>query len=399
MKAAIFDAFSGMAGDMTLGAFLDAGFDFSLLKSELKKLGLRGYSLTSEKTRRGVFSGTKFTVHIKHSLRHGHTHLSEIRRLILKSRLHPNIKKISIRIFETLGRAEAKVHGLQLEKISFHEVGAIDSIVDIVGTAVCVHHLGLGRIFVRNLHVGGGSLRTHHHGRMILPTPGASELLKGFEVSHAPIDFEMVTPTGAAILAALAEKTGDLPCLEIQAIGYGAGTMEFKDRPNLLRVTLGETVKGFSRDRILVLETNLDDMNPLGFEILYRRLFKAGALDVYVVPILMKKMRPAYKLSVLLEPSLKDKISETVFKETTTFGVRFLELDRLILKREIIKIPTRFGKISVKTGSLDGCPHIVSPEYEDCKKHALARGLAFREVYREAKERALAFLKVHPQQK
>ncbi len=392
MKTAIFDAFSGMAGDMTIGAFLDAGFDFSLLQSELKKLRLSGYSVSCEKTRRGVFSGTKFVVHIKTHAHHGHRHLSEIRRLILKSRLHPGIKKISRRIFETLGRAEAKVHGIKPEEVSFHEVGAIDSIVDIVGAAVCVHHLGIGKIFVRNLHVGQGNVRTHHHGRMMLPSPGTLELLKGFKVQHAPIDFEMVTPTGAAILSALAEKTEDLPSVGVQAIGYGAGTMEFKDRPNLLRVTLGEISKGFAQDRILALEANLDDMNPLGFEILYARLFKAGALDVYVTPILMKKMRLAYKLSVLFEHSKKNKIAEILFKETTTFGVRFLELDRFILKRTMLKIPTSLGKISVKVGSIDGHPHIASPEYEDCKKIALKRGVAFRGVYEEAKNRALGLL-------
>ncbi len=392
MKAAIFDAFSGIAGDMTIGAFLDAGFDFSLLKSELKKLHLSGFSVSHEKTRRGVFSGTKFTVHIKTHAHHGHTHLFEIRRLILKSRLHPDIKKISRWIFEVIGRAEAKVHGIKPEEVSFHEVGAIDSIVDIVGAAVCAHHLGIGKIFVRNLHVGQGNIKTHHHGRMMLPSPGTLELLKGFKLRHAPVDFEMVTPTGAAILAALAEKTEDLPSVDVQAIGYGAGTMEFKDRPNLLRVTLGEISKGFAQDRILALEANLDDMNPLGFEILYPRLFKAGALDVYVTPILMKKMRPAYKLSVLLEHSRKNEISEVVFKNSTTFGVRFLELDRFLLKRQMVKIPTRFGKIPVKVGSMDGHPHIVSPEYEDCKKIALKRGMAFRSVYGEAKNRALGLL-------
>lgn len=397
MKTAVFDAFSGMAGDMTLGAFLDAGFDFPLLQSELKKLHLSGYSLSCEKTRRGVFAGTKFIVHIKSHAQHDHTRLFGIKRLVLKSRLHPDIKKISIRIFETLGRAEAKVHGIKPEEVSFHEVGAVDSIVDIVGTAVCLHHLGIQKIFVRNLHVGQGSIRTHHHGRMMLPSPGTLELLKGFEVHHAPIDFEMVTPTGAAILAALAEKTGDLPSVEVEAVGWGAGTMQFKDRPNLLRVTLGRIVKGFRRDRILVLEANLDDMNPLGFEILYRRLFKAGALDVYLTPILMKKMRPAYRLSVLLEHSRKNPLAEIIFKETTTFGVRFLELDRFILKRHRVKISTRFGKVSVKVGSLDSHPHIASPEYEDCKKIALKSGVAFKDVYGEAKIRALRLLKAKPQ--
>ena len=397
MKAAIFDAFSGMAGDMALGAFLDAGFDFNLLKSELKKLNVSGYSLNCVKTSRGHFNGTKFNVCIRPGHFHDHTPLSKIRELIRQSRLHPGIKKNALKIFEKLGRAEARVHGVPLEKVFFHEVGAVDSIVDIVGTAVCLHHLRIEKIFVRNLHVGRGTLKTHHHGRMALPSPAALELLKGFELHHAPIDYEMVTPTGAAILAALAEKTSDLPSMETQAVGYGAGTRDFKDRPNLLRVSWGDVLRGFSRDRILVLETNLDDMNPLGFEILYSHLFKAGALDVCVTPILMKKMRPAFKLSVLFEHVRKQEISAAVFKETTTLGVRFLELDRFLLQRKFVTVSTRFGKLKVKVGSAEGRPSIVSPEYEDCKKAALKNGMAFRTVYGEAKKCALKFLKMNPE--
>lgn len=399
MKAAIFDAFSGMAGDMTLGAFLDGGFDFNLLRSELKKLNVSGYSLSRVKASRGHFTGTKFDVRIRPGYFHDHTRLSEIRGLIRKSRLHPGIKKNALKIFEKLGRAEARVHGVPLEKVFFHEVGAVDSIVDIVGTAICLHHLGIEKIFVRNLHVGRGALKAHHHGRIALPSPAASELLKGFELHHAPIDHEMVTPTGAAILAALAEKTSDLPSMETRAVGYGAGTRHFKDRPNLLRVSWGEILRGFFRDRIFVLETNLDDMNPLGFEILYARLFKAGALDVYVTPILMKKMRPAFKLSVLLEHAKRQEISAAVFKDTTTLGVRFLELDRFLLQRKFVTVSTRFGKLKVKVGSADGQPCIVSPEYEDCKKAALKYGAAFRTVYGEAKKCAAGFLKMDPKRK
>lgn len=399
MKAAIFDAFSGMAGDMTLGAFLDAGFDFSLLKEELKKTGLPGFSLSRAKVRRGHFAGTKLNVRIRPAHSHEHTSLSKIRGLIRKSRLHPGIKKNALKIFKKVGRAEAKVHGVSLEKVSFHEVGAVDSIVDIVGTAICLHHLGIEKIFVRNLHVGLGALKTHHHGRMVLPSPATLELLKGFELHHAPIDHEMVTPTGAAILGALAEKTNKFPSMEVRAVGYGAGTRDFKDRPNLLRVSWGEILRGFSRDRILVLETNLDDMNPLGFEILYDRLFKAGALDVYVTPILMKKMRPAFKLSVLLEHAKRQEIAAAVFKETTTLGVRFLELDRFLLQRKFVTVSTRFGKLTVKVGSSDGQPCIVSPEYEDCKKAALKHGAAFRAVYVEAKKCAAGFLKMDPKRK
>lgn len=388
MNVAVFDCYSGISGDMTLGALLDAGFDFQLLQSEIRKLRLPSIKLTVKKTKRGLFSGVKFDVHVDKHLDHAHRHLLDIQKLIHRSRLHPRIKELSYRMFRNLGRAEARVHGTASRDVFFHEVGAIDSIVDLVGAAIAFHHLKIGKVFVRNLFVGLGEVKTGHHGKVMLPCPGALELLKGFLVHHASLPFEMVTPTGAAILATVAEKTEEIPSLEISSIGYGAGSQDFKGRPNLLRVTLGKVSSRLEKDRVLVLETNLDDMSPLGFEILYQRLFKAGALDVYVTPILMKKMRPAYKLSVLFEHPIKQKISEVVFKETTTFGVRFLELDRFLLNRRTLKVPTRFGSLAVKIGSINGQSHIASPEYEDCKKAALAKRVPFREVYKEAKKQA-----------
>lgn len=388
MNVAVFDCYSGIAGDMTIGAMLDAGFDFKLLSREIGKLKLRGVKLAWKKVKRGFFSGTKFDVLLGGSSRHHHTHLSDIEKIISKSRLHARVKELSVRMFRMLARAEAKVHGTSVGRIAFHEVGAFDSIVDIVGTAVCLHHLGIRKVFVRNLHVGSGETRTQGHGKVMLPSPGTLELLRGFSVHHAKIPFEMVTPTGAAILATLAEKTEDLPQVEVTAVGYGAGSMMFPDRPNLLRVTVGKISSRFRQDRILILETNLDDMNPLGFETLYRRLFETGALDVFVTPVFMKKIRPAYKLTVLFEHRLKARISEIVFRETTTFGVRFLEVDRFVLERRKISVRTRFGQVSVKVGSLDGHPHVAAPEYEDCKRIAMARRIPFREVYQEAGKKA-----------
>jgi uncharacterized protein (DUF111 family) len=236
--------------------------------------------------------------------------------------------------------------------------------------------------------VGKGEIKVGHHGKVMLPSPATLELLKGFRLQHANIPFEMVTPTGAAILSALAERTEEFPALEVQNIGYGAGDYEFKDRPNLLRVTLGSLPSHFKEDRILLLESNLDDMNPLGFELLYKRLFEAGALDVYVTPVVMKKMRPAYKLSVLFEHRLQKAIAKTIFNETPTFGVRFLELSRFILDRKFCTVQTPFGSVTVKTGNLDGRMHIASPEYEDCKRIALRKHRPFRTVYQAAKKMA-----------
>ncbi|MBI4550139.1 MAG: nickel pincer cofactor biosynthesis protein LarC [Candidatus Omnitrophica bacterium] len=396
MRAAVFDCHSGISGDMTLGAFLDAGLELAVLEREVRKVGLRGVRLGAKKVRRGAFVGTKFTVSTEAAPAHSaarHTPYSEIVRLLRRSRLAPVVKTLALEIFDRLARAESKVHGLSRAQVEFHEVGAVDSIVDIVGAAAAFHHWGIRKVFVRNLNAGAGDVGHGHHGKMRVPGPGAMELLKGFPVRFVSTKSELVTPTGAAILAALAETTEEVPALTVDRIGYGAGTADLKDRANLLRLTVGEIPeKKFSGDRILVLEANLDDMNPLGFEILYARLFQAGALDVFVVPVLMKKMRPAYKLSVLFEHARKDAVAAIVFAETTTFGVRFLEVDRFILDRSIVRVPTRFGRVAVKIGRANGIPGIASPEYEDCKKIALARRRPFAEVYREARERAAEWI-------
>jgi len=394
MNIAIFDCYSGIAGDMTLGAFLDAGFDFNLLKREVSKLCPRTVRLRARKVRRGNLTGTKFDVLIPSSGKHPHTTFPELQAKIAKSRLALPVRSLAIRILKKLAEAEAKAHGVSPAKVILHEVGALDSLADIAGTAVCLHHWGIQKIFVRNLHVGKGMIRTGTHGAMLNPPPAALGLLRGFKISHAPVPFELITPTGAAILAALAEKTEEIPSVIVREIGYGAGTRDLKDRPNLLRLTVGRlSPASFDRDRILALETNLDDMNPLGFEILYERLFEAGALDVYVTPILMKKMRPAQKLTVLHEHSRMESVARVVFRETTTFGARFLELDRLILERKTVRVKTRFGGVAVKIGSLDGKTTIASPEYRDCRKIALRKKLPFQIVYREAQKRAGVFLK------
>jgi uncharacterized protein (TIGR00299 family) protein len=392
MKAAVFDCHSGIAGDMTIGAFLDAGFDFGLLKREISKLGLHGVRLAARKTRRGILAGTKFEVMIRRSAHGTHTSLADIQNRIQKSRIHPGIKALALKIFRTLAQAEAKVHGTTLSRVMLHEAGAIDAIVDVVGTAAIFHHLALRRIFVRDLSAGGGEVHAGSHGKVGAPSPVTLELLKGFPVTFVANPHEMVTPTGAAILAALAERMTGPVALEVESVGYGAGSAEFHDRANLLRVTVGTLAGPYRKDRVILLETNLDDMSPLGFELLYKRLFEAGALDVFVTPILMKKMRPAHKLSVLFAPPLKDKIAEALFRETPTLGVRFFELDRLLLDRKFIRVRTKFGSLRVKIGALDGQTCAASPEYEDVKKLALRKRVPFRQVYEAAKQAAAPFL-------
>ncbi|HNV86017.1 MAG TPA: nickel pincer cofactor biosynthesis protein LarC [Candidatus Omnitrophota bacterium] len=394
MNVAIFDCYSGIAGDMTVGAFLDAGFDFNRLEKELSKLCPRAVRFRARKVRRGNLSGTKFDVLIPPAAKHSHTTFPELRARIEKSRLLPPVKDLTAKILKRLVEAEAGIHGVSSSKVVLHEAGALDSLADIAGTAFCLHHWEIRKVFARNLQMGKGMIGAGTHGILPNPPPAVLELLRDFSICYAPVPFELVTPTGAAILSALSEKTESIPSVLVREVGYGAGTRDLPDRANMLRLTVGRLSPcSAGRDRILALEANLDDMNPLGFEILYERLFGGGALDVYVTPILMKKMRPAQKLTVLFEHSAMEAIARAVFRETTTFGVRFLELDRLILPRRKIRVPTKLGTIGVKVGSLDGKDSIASPEYRDCRKIALQRKLPFQAVYREAQKAAGNFLK------
>lgn len=388
MKTAVFECYSGIAGDMIIGAFLDAGFDFKILKAELKKLGLKGYKLSREQVKQGYLSGTQFKVSVKDKAGHRHTSFGEIKKLIRRSRLKKGVKEKSLRIFTALAGAESKVHGLKADKVHFHEVGAVDSIIDIVGAAVCLEKLGVEKIFVKELTVGRGSLLKGTHMFLPVPAPATIRLLKGFKITYSDLGHELVTPTGASFLAALSEKTDNLPAIEVESVGYGVGETEIKERPNLLRVTLGELAGRFREERIIVLETNIDDLPPLAFEPLYEKLFERGALDVYLTPILMKKGRLAFKLSVLLENSIREEMAETVFNETPTLGVRFTELDRFILQRKKIRVKTRHGRVSVKTGTLGSENVVYSPEYDDCKRLAEKKKVPFRKIYDEAKKEA-----------
>jgi len=386
VRIVYFDCFSGISGDMTLGAFLDAGLSMQVLSRELKRLKLGRYELRKSRVKRGALVGTKFDCIVKG---HGHHHrtLGGILKLIDRSSLNKSVKNRAAAMFENLGRAEAKIHGIRRpSSVSFHEVGDIDSIVDIVGVSVAMDEMGIDDAAASIVNMGTGFACTAH-GAIPLPGPAAVELLKGAPVRICDIDGELVTPTGAAILKTLVKSYGSMPVMKISTTGYGAGSKDFRRAPNMLRVLIGDSPPGNARDRVTAIETNIDDMNPQFFEYVFERLFDAGALDVYITDILMKKSRPGFKLTVLCEQDKIDKLCGILFRETTSIGVRFLEYDRFKLKRKIVNAKTRFGQVRVKVSKGPDGIRVVSPEYDDCVKIAWSKKIPLRKVYDEAKSK------------
>lgn len=382
MKIAYFDCFSGISGDMILGALFDICNDPSFLQEELKKLDLKGYSLTYEKVKRGVIESTKADVKVTEK-NPSQKNLKDIIGIIEKSSLSENIKKDSIRIFQRLAEAEAAVHGTAIDDIHFHEVGAIDSILDIVGSVIGIHHLNISKIISSPLNTGSGFIKCEH-GTLPVPPPAVIELLKGFPCFSSGIQQELTTPTGAAIITTLADEFGSLPELKVDRVGYGAGDADLQDMSNTLRIILGESyASSKSGEEIFVLETNIDNMNPEFYDLVMEKLFQAGAVDVFLTPIIMKKNRPATKLSVLAQRQNVEALANEVLRNTTTFGIRFYPVERVILDRQFQEIETEFGKVKVKVGKRDGEVFHVSPEYEHCKKISKERGLPIKKVYDE----------------
>jgi len=386
MKIAYFDCFAGISGDMILGALVDLGLDLRILEERLKNLRLDGFHLEAHKVKRCALTGTKVEVVVDHH-QHAHRHLSHILELIEASDLTSKSKQDCVAIFRRLAEAEAKVHGTSVEQVHFHEVGALDSIVDIVGSAVALNELGLERIYSSPLHLGSGFVMAEH-GRLPVPAPGTAELIKGVPTYASDIEGELTTPTGAAIITTLASRFGPMPAMKVESIGYGAGTRENPTLPNLLRVMIGEEEVGLEGDTISILESNIDDMNPQFFELLLERLLEAGALDVYLSPIYMKKSRPAVQLTVLCLGDKVEACTRTILEETTTFGVRISQAMRKKLLREIREVQTRFGPVRVKVGRMGERITDLSPEYEDCKALAKSQQRSVREVYQEAQRAA-----------
>jgi hypothetical protein len=387
VRIAYFDCFSGIAGDMVLGAFIDAGLDIKVLSKELKKLKIKGYELKANSCMRGELSGTKLDVIAKTpSGAHARRSFLEVSKLIDDSALKPRVKANAKKIFNVIGRAERKIHGISgKKKLHLHELGDIDSIIDIVGAAIAIEALGIDEIYSSGINFGRTLLHTKA-GILPAPSPASLEILKGVSVKVSGVDSELVTPTGAGILKALCRGFGDMPEMNVSDIGYGAGTRELSGVPNMLRIMIGERAGAFEEDKIFVIETNIDDMNPQNFEYLFEKLLKTGALDAYTTSIQMKKSRPAFKLTVLSDRSKLEKLCFIIFSETTSIGIRYHQADRFKLRRRMIKVDTKYGGIKVKLSTGPGSILTVSPEYEECVKIARAKGLPLKRVYEEAKK-------------
>ena len=383
MRVIYFDCASGASGDMIVGAMLDAGVSVETLTGELAKLGVGGFHVETRRVTRGGIAGAKFDVVID-TPAHAHRHLSHIRKIINESTLSDRVKRDASRVFERLAEAEARVHDVAVEKVHFHEVGAVDAIVDVVSAAVCLESLGIDAIVSSALPTGCGFV-TCAHGTLPVPAPATAALLEGFPVAASDVEAELTTPTGAAILTTLAERFGGRPAMTLTAIGSGAGSKDLPETPNLLRVFVGETEHAADVDRMWLLETNIDDMPAELFEGVFEKLLDAGAVDVFTTPIGMKRSRPGVKLSALVSRDLRARAEEIIFRETTTFGIRACEVSRRKLRRESVRVETGLGEVAVKLGRLGDELITVSPEYRDCKRVADAEGVALKEVYEKAR--------------
>jgi len=380
MKVLCYDCFSGISGDMNLGAMIDLGVDVSFLNNELGKLNLPGWELVAEKAQRHGITGTKVTVR-QTIHEHVHRHLSDIEKIILGSSLPDSVKKLSMNIFMKIATAEAAVHGIGVDEVHFHEVGAIDSIIDIAGAAICFNTLNVGTVYVSDVELGGGFVNCDH-GRLPVPAPATAEIIKGIPVRTGGVDFEATTPTGAAILAALGTDFGGRSQVKILKTGYGVGHKDHPAIPNLLRVHLGETTgTDEPGHKALLIESNIDDMNPEFYDHISDRLFRAGASDVYCSQIIMKKGRPGVVLNVICEQGLEDIIREIIFTESTTVGIRTFEFKKDTLAREFFKLGTPYGEVTIKRSFLKGKEVSVKPEYEECRIIATERNIPVKEVY------------------
>jgi pyridinium-3,5-bisthiocarboxylic acid mononucleotide nickel chelatase len=388
MKILYFDCFSGISGDMTVGALLDLGVPQEHLIEELDKLGISDeYEINIKKSAKNGIEGTDFDVQLKeHHHHHDHDHhhehhhgrnLFDIEGLIDKSDLDDNVKKISKDIFKVLAEAEAKVHGKDIYEVHFHEVGAVDSIVDIVGAAICIDYIKPDIIMASSINTGSGFVKCQH-GVIPVPAPATLNILKDVPIYCDDREFELTTPTGAAIIKTLVSEFKKLSEMKIKKVGYGCGKRD-TEKPNVLRIVLAEDA---SQDTC-ILEATIDDMNPQIYGYLMDKLFDAGAKDVYYTPIYMKKNRPGIVVTITVPTQNEDKIKEVMFRETTTIGIRKFNIERTELNREFEKINTEFGDITLKFSSYNGNVVNIKPEYEDIKNIAEKMDMPLKEVYRK----------------
>jgi pyridinium-3,5-bisthiocarboxylic acid mononucleotide nickel chelatase len=384
MKLAYFDCFSGISGDMTLGALVHAGVPVEHLREELNGLQVPGWELLAEKVWKNGMAATYVRVQTQET--QTHRSLSTIEGILQKSKLATPVREHAIAIFRKLGEAESAVHDVPIEKIHFHEVGAVDAIVDIVGACIGFHFLAIDRFACSPLNVGGGTAKMAH-GVLPVPAPATARLLLGKPTYSTGVQKELVTPTGAAIVATLCDSFGPQPPMTVSAIGYGAGTADLEGQPNVLRLMVGESAEeheGVHSEEIRVIEANLDDLNPQVYGYFVERALAAGALDVFTTAILMKKNRPGTLLTVLCKPEDEAKFEDLIFAETTTFGVRSYTTQRRVLPREWETVATCFGEVRMKIARVNGQVLQISPEYEDCRKLAEEKAVPLQRVMQEA---------------
>ena len=384
MKLAYFDCFSGISGDMTLGALVDAGCQLEVLRFGLAGLQVPGWTISADKVWKKRMAATFVRVATEDQSKH--RSLSAILEIIGKSHLSEQVKTNAAAIFRKLGEAEAAVHDVPLEKIHFHEVGAVDAIVDIVGACIGFEALGIEKFACSALNVGGGTAKMAH-GVLPVPAPATAKLLQGKPTYSNGVQKELVTPTGAAIVATLCDTFGPQPLMSVSAIGYGAGSADLEGQPNVVRIMVGESAEkvtaGFDEE-IAVIEANLDDMNPQIYGYFLEKALAAGALDVFTTPVQMKKNRPGTLLTLLCKPHDTNALMSLVFAETTTLGARTYRAQRRTLPRETVNVHTQYGEVRIKVSRVNGSIHHVAPEYEDCRKLAAEKNVPLQQVIQEA---------------
>ena len=380
MKVAYLDTIGGIAGDMTLSAFVSAGLPLDDLTGELRKLPLGGFELIGSHVQRNGIDAVHIEVMVTEG-HHGHRHLRDILALLEQSAFSPDVQEHARSIFTVLAEAEATVHNTTIEKVHFHEVGAVDSIIDIVGAAICLERFGIQRVYTSPVRLGQGGLVMTQHGKLPTPTPATLEILRDYPTVLTSVPHELTTPTGAAIIKALSSGVLDEEVLTVRAIGYGAGTREMEELPNLLRLVIGELETDMEQDQVVLVETNIDDMNPQVYPYIIEKLIAAGAHDAYLTPVIMKKGRPGMLLSVLADRPRLNTIVDLIYNQTSTIGLRVQYIGRKKLPRRHVEVQTSFGKVKAKVALRNG-RETISPEFEECRRIAEEKGLPLLDIMR-----------------
>ena len=384
MRIAYLDTVGGIAGDMTMAAFVSAGVPLDELKAGLSALAIGGFELLARHVVRNAVDALHIDVAVTEGP-HGHRHMADIDRMLRGSALPARVKERAVAVFDAIARAEAHVHGTTPDRVHFHEVGALDSIVDITGSALCMEIAGIDAVYSSPVKLGSGSTIQTRHGMMPVPAPATVEILKGYPTVLTTVPHELTTPTGAAIVRALSAGVLNEERLVSEAIGYGAGTNEFPEIPNLLRVIIGTLETPHEGEEVVLIETNIDDMNPQAYPYVIERLLEAGAHDAYLVPVVMKKGRPGILLSTMAERSRLDAVVRVLYRETSTIGLRIQQSGRLKLPRRHMEVQTSLGRVKAKAVVRDG-REVVAPEYEECRRIAAEKNLPLLEVMRRLEQ-------------